>query len=231
VDSSTCYALKDGVWFVGTSVNGPWVVATSVPQVIYTIPASSPLHYVTYVYVYDYTPQTVVVGYTPGCLGTVVPSADVVVYGTGYFYPPLCVGPYWYPWPVTYGFGAGFFWGGVRGFAFRAAAGPIWGGAWGHWRGYYGRDVAINNVHINDINRYDSWNRNVVNSRVRNTMASMSPQQRQQAQQRMQDLSATRPNNVFAGRDGNAYKLGSDGGWDRAGGLGGFHGGFGGFRR
>ena len=58
----------------------------------------------------------------------------VVVYGTGYVYPPVYVGSLWYPPPVTYGgFGAGFFWGSVTGFAFGAAAGALWGGAWGHW--------------------------------------------------------------------------------------------------
>ena len=89
---SSWYALKDGVWFVGTSVNGPWAVADSVPEVIYTIPPSSPLHYVTYVYVYGATPQIVTVGYTPGYYGTVLAPTGVVVYGTGYVYPPVYVG-------------------------------------------------------------------------------------------------------------------------------------------
>ena len=41
-------------------------MAATVPPVIYSIPPSSPLHYVTYVYVYRATPQVVYVGYTPG---------------------------------------------------------------------------------------------------------------------------------------------------------------------
>ena len=56
--------------------------------VIYSIPPSSPLHYFTYVYVYGYTPSVVYVGYTPGYYGTAVSSNGVVVYGTGYYYPP-----------------------------------------------------------------------------------------------------------------------------------------------
>ncbi len=94
VDAKTYYALEDGVWFAGVSPNGPWSVATSVPAVIYTIPPSSPLHYVTYVRVYGATPQNVTVGYTPGYYGTVVAPTDVVVYGTGYVYPPVYVGSY-----------------------------------------------------------------------------------------------------------------------------------------
>ena len=78
-----------------------------VPPVIYSIPPSSPLHYVTYVQVYDVTPQYVVVGYTPGYFGTVVGAGGVVVYGTGYVYAPYIGATVWYPPPVTYGYGGG----------------------------------------------------------------------------------------------------------------------------
>jgi hypothetical protein len=102
VDARDYYALQAGVWFYATSVNGPWMVAPLVPAVIYTIPATSPLHYVTYVRVYGSTAQTVYVGYTPGYMGTVVTPDGVVVYGTGYVYEPW-VGTVWYAPPVTYG--------------------------------------------------------------------------------------------------------------------------------
>jgi len=42
VDAHTYYSVQNGVWFVATSATGPWAVATSVPAVIYSIPASSP---------------------------------------------------------------------------------------------------------------------------------------------------------------------------------------------
>ena len=87
VDATTSCALRAGVWFTTTSQSGPWIVAASVPQVIYTIPVSSSLYYVTYVRVYGATP-VVYVGYTPGYLGTVVAADGVVVYGTGYAYQP-----------------------------------------------------------------------------------------------------------------------------------------------
>ncbi len=80
VDEQSWYACQDGVWFVATSVQGPWTVAASVPAVIYSIPPSSPLHYLTYVQVYGTTPQEVYEGYTPGYLGTEVEDG-VVVYG------------------------------------------------------------------------------------------------------------------------------------------------------
>jgi hypothetical protein len=102
VDAYTFYALQAGVWFTATSVNGPWAVAATVPAVIYTIPPSSPLYYVTFVRVYGSTPEAVYVGYTPGYLGTVVEPDGTVVYGTGYVYQPW-VGTVYYPPPETYG--------------------------------------------------------------------------------------------------------------------------------
>jgi hypothetical protein len=144
VDPSTLYAVKSGVWFTATQITGPWVIATTVPAVIYTIPPSSPLHYVTYVRVYGYTPQVVYTGYTPGYLGTVVSPDGVVVYGTGYVYDPW-IGTVWYPAPVTYGIAAapvynpavGFTFGFALGLATSAWVYPYWGGAYYH-PGYWG---------------------------------------------------------------------------------------------
>ena len=133
VDARNYYAVQNGVWFIATSPAGPWMVATSVPVIIYTIPVSSPLHYVTYVRIYGSTSEVVYVGYTPGYYGTVVTSSSVVVYGTGWYYPPY-VGAYWYGSPYTYGYGAVFTWGYATG----------WGLAYGY--GYWG-GVAATNVY------------------------------------------------------------------------------------
>jgi len=140
VDPQSWYCCQNGVWYVATSVNGPWTVAASVPAVIYTIPTTSPLHYLTYVRVYGSTPDTVYEGYTPGYFGAEVSPDDTVVYGTGYTYDPW-VGDLWYGPPVTWGlgfndcwdpgwgwgFGCGFGWGGVV-----LAPYPWWGGFRGH---------------------------------------------------------------------------------------------------
>ena len=58
------YAVENAVWFKSASPRGPWVVAASVPAVLYTIPPSSPLHYVTDLKIYDVEGDTVYVGYT-----------------------------------------------------------------------------------------------------------------------------------------------------------------------
>jgi hypothetical protein len=108
VNSQSWYACQNGVWYDAPSVYGPWTAATSVPAVVYSIPPSSPLHYLTYVQVYGATPEFVYEGYTPGYWGTEVEDG-VVVYGTGYDYPPW-IGDAWYDWPCTWGFGWGPCW-------------------------------------------------------------------------------------------------------------------------
>lgn len=77
------YCCKDGVWFTTMKPQGPWLVCTQVPEEIYTIPPESPKYNVTYVYVYDSTPETVDVGYTAGYMGEYVAPGGLLVYGAG----------------------------------------------------------------------------------------------------------------------------------------------------
>jgi hypothetical protein len=152
LDAHSWYACQNGVWFVASSLRGPWTIADSVPAVIYSIPPDSALHYLTYVRVFGATPQEVYEGYTPGYLGTEVQDG-VVVYGTGYDYTPW-VGAVWYAAPCTWGcgwgpcwtpwddwcFDFGFGWGcGFGGFAWHRChpPRPWWGPCrdWHHGRG------------------------------------------------------------------------------------------------
>ncbi len=102
VEGRRYFALKAGVWFEAPSVFGAWAVAASVPDVIYTVPTSSPLHHVTYVRVYSASSQVVEVGYTQGYVGSVVTPEGVVVHGSGYVYPSW-IGNTYFPAPMTYG--------------------------------------------------------------------------------------------------------------------------------
>ena len=122
VTPSAYYAVVAGVWFTAPQITGPWAVATSVPEAIYTIPPSSPLYYVTYVRIYEATPNYVYVGYTPGYIGTVVSPYGTVVYGTGYVYSPW-IGSVWYPAPYTYGLAAAPVYNPYVGFTFGFAMG------------------------------------------------------------------------------------------------------------
>ncbi len=134
VSANSWYALQSGIWFTAPAVTGPWIVAVFVPTVIYSIPTSSPLHYVTYVQVYGYTATVVYEGYTPGYYGVVVTADGTVVYGTGYSYPVTVVNNVYYPAPTTYGSGATMSYSPYAGWAFMFAAGY----AVGHSDYYYG---------------------------------------------------------------------------------------------
>ncbi|MEH6813688.1 MAG: hypothetical protein V7677_14230 [Motiliproteus sp.] len=104
------YLCHNAVWFTATSATGPWEVATSVPKVIYTIPASDPAHNVTYVYIYEDPGATTYVtyAYSSGYYGYYA-YGTTVVYGSGWYYPPyyyydpIGYPAYWY-YPPSYGY-------------------------------------------------------------------------------------------------------------------------------
>lgn len=110
------YCCDQGVWFVATSPTGPWTFATSVPEVIYTIPPSNPHYNVTYVTVQEATPTSVTYSQTSGYSGEYVASTGVLMFGVGllvgaalddddhYYYPP-------YPAYYSYGCGARYHYG------------------------------------------------------------------------------------------------------------------------
>jgi hypothetical protein len=204
VDPTYYMALQDGVWFVSSSPARTWLVATSVPPVIYTIPPTAPLYYVTHVYVYGSTPQVVYTGYTPGYYGMVVTPSNLVVYGTGYVYPAWA-GTVWYPLPATYGayaagYGAGVFTGFAFGMAFGAiAASAPWGWhggcCWGGWHGGY--------ANVNIYTRYGNKYYRAATGTIGNTQFA-----------RTQNTALARQgNNVYATHDGNVYRN-TGGGWE-----------------
>ncbi|MEE8524459.1 MAG: hypothetical protein V3T72_11050 [Thermoanaerobaculia bacterium] len=106
------YLCLQGVWFVSSNATGPWQVADSVADEIYTIPVSSPVHHTTYVTVYDSGPDWVTVGYTAAYLGlmiAIIDSDPIVVYGTGWYHPPYVhygPRPVYYPYHHSYGVAA-----------------------------------------------------------------------------------------------------------------------------
>jgi hypothetical protein len=135
------YAVGNAVWFVSSSVNGPWAVATSVPQDIYTIPPSSPLYYVTFLYIAYADGDQVEFAYTPGYTGSYDPGDDSgPFYGTGWYYAPW-VGNYYYGWGWPYGYAYQYRW---------------WDQSW-LWRPAWNR---VGNLYaVNRANLYDTWPR------------------------------------------------------------------------
>jgi hypothetical protein len=209
VDARTYYALYNGVWFVAVAPSGPWLVATGVPAVIYTIPPASPLRYVTYVRVYGATPAVVYVGYTPGYLGTVVTPDGVVVYGTGVVYTPW-VGSVWYPPPPTYGYGAAFAWGATTGFVMGAAVTSA--AIWGCCGSTTNVNVNVTKTTYNSSNVYsNSWSKTTVTSGDKSATAYRGPNSAV--------VTNNQNNNVYASHDGNVYRK-EDGQWEKWNGSG-----------
>ena len=105
------YLCLQGVWFLSTTPQGPWTVASSVPQVIYTIPPSSPVYNVTYVTQTTVSGGDVQCSHTAGYMGAFVVGVGVgaiIATGSGYYHPPyIYYPPYgypvYYPPPYTYG--------------------------------------------------------------------------------------------------------------------------------
>ena len=184
------YLCLQGVWFVATTPNGPWKAADTIPQEVYAIPASSPKYNVTYVTVYDSTPDTVTYGYTDGYMGIYV-GYGVAMWGTGYYYPPYYyMGNYPYPvyWPssyYTYGASAWYnpatgaygrgsaVYGPYGGYARGAAYNPATGGyawgktAWGRYGaaasgGFYSPTTGTWGGSYQASNGYQSWGQSVV---------------------------------------------------------------------
>ena len=125
------YLCYQAVWFSSKSPTGPWEVTTMIPTEIYSIPSSSPAHYVTYVTVVDDDPDYPTYGYTAGYMGVSI-AFGCAMWGSGYYYPPYYhYGggyPVYYPRPVAYGCGATYNpWTGAYG-GYQAAYGP-YGGA------------------------------------------------------------------------------------------------------
>lgn len=137
ITATEWFALKDGVWFTSTSVTGPWTVATFVSPEIYSIPASSPYYYVTFVRVYSTQSDYVLMGYTPGYYGA-YEEDGVIVYGTGYWYDPYYYDNVWIPAPVTYGY------------AVNPAYNP-----WMGWGMGYGMGMAMSDTYY--YNSYPYW--------------------------------------------------------------------------
>ena len=129
----TYYLCVQGVWFTGASATGPWELATTVPQEVYEIPASSPAHHVTYVTVEeddDDSDAWVTFAYVAGYTGMMI-AWGCVVWGSGWYYPPYYGYGAYYRYPVTYGMGAWYNpWSGTYG---RGAGvyGPYGGAGWG----------------------------------------------------------------------------------------------------
>jgi hypothetical protein len=238
------YACDQGIWYDAASPLGPWQVSKKVPDEIYTIPPSNPHYNVTYVKVYDSTPDVVYVGYTPGYTSSYV-SHGCVVYGTGWYYPPYWYGSYFYPRPSTWGFHVR--WNPWYGWSFGLSysTGPFhfsfgyggWGGHWaggwwgpGPYRPYprygYGAAYRAGYRHGYANGRYaggrpvhyGNTNININNNiyaRPSNADRVAQTRNRSARSQQQPAVARDRANNVYTDKQGNVYRRNDNGSWDR----------------
>jgi hypothetical protein len=232
------YCCDQGIWYESASATGPWQVCKKVPDEIYTIPPSNPLYNVTYVKVYDSTPEVVYVGYTPGYTSSYV-SHGCVVYGTGWYYPPYWGPRYYYPHHSTWGFhvrwNPWYGWG----FGLSYSTGPFTfsigfgrGGYWGpgRYRPYprygYGAGYRAGYRHGYAHGRhagggrpahYGNTNININNNiygRPANSDRVARTQDRAGTRQQPA-VARDRANNVYTDKSGNVYRRNDNGSWDR----------------
>lgn len=233
------YAVDNAVWFKADSAQGPWLVADSIPKnEIAKIPPSSPVYNLTYVEIYESTPDVVYTGYYPGYVWS-YPYYGAPVYGTGWYYPPYWGGGYYYPRPSTWGFNIGY--NNWTGWSFGVSwsngflsLGMNWDLGWPtHYRpyhccnGWYGGGyrgpVVINTGDINIGNSVNISNKlnNLNNKRPLHNIYKRSQIKTRLASktQVKRDLKTAisqrdKANNIFADRNGNVLKH-DDGKWQQ----------------
>lgn len=224
------YAVDNGVWFVADEALGPWHVADKIPEdEIQKIPPSSPMYNVTYVHIYESTPEIIYVGYTSGYMWS-FPYYGVPYYGTGWYYPPYW-GAIYYPRPYTWGLHVAYSpWAGwhyglswSNGFI---TIGIGWRGGYGHYHpgyccgGFYGGGYHPRPVpHRGDINIGNSvgGNRPQVNPLMQNNIYNRSENRARVADRSVSHMptkyahtASGRENNVYVDREGNIAQRNGD---------------------
>ncbi|NPA35926.1 MAG: hypothetical protein GXO47_03650 [Chlorobi bacterium] len=222
------YCVDDAIWFVADSPNGPWIVSDVRPEEVNDIPPESEAYNVKYVYIYDSTPDVVYVGYLPGYTWSFA-YHGCVVYGTGYWYHPW-YRHYYYPRPVTWGFGV--HWNPYTGWGFSFGLSYGWIGwrfhpyrGWWGPRGFY-PGYRHGFYHGYRRGYYHGYRRGMANARYRQARYNNLYRQRKNgiryagipANMRERDLNrkarpAARPNNVYTDRNGNIYRRDKSGKW------------------
>ncbi len=218
------YVCRDAVWYTSKDPRGPFAVATSVPDGLKNLPASCPFSNVSYVQVYQSTPEYVWYGYTPGYIGW-YSWYGCPVYGTGWYYRGW-YGPICYPRPVTYGVGVA--WSSNGGWGVAVAGGSRWsvGIAVGGGNGWYGPGGGNNinidrstNINIGNGSGNGSGNRPSNRPAVYDRVAGAEKPRLAEAGNRQRPTAATTPatnrgrENLAVDRDGNIGRPTQNGDW------------------
>ena len=189
--SDAFYCCDSAAWFKAVAAKGPWTLCDSVPEAIYSMPASCPDYPATFVQVYGSDADSVTFGFTSGYVGTYVQDG-AVVFGTGY---DGGVGPQTWGTQAAYDQDTGTFappaagtWGawepavypevlntGWAGWGWYPGWTTAYGWGWGHWGWNGGWDRWWNNWHPYDGNRWNNaWNDRSRADQLRNAAMNRS---------------------------------------------------------
>lgn len=226
------YCVDDAIWFVASKPTGPWTVSDVRPDEVDQIPPESEAYNVKYVYIYETTPEVVYVGYLPGYTYS-YPYGGCVFYGTGYWYRPW-YGHYYYPRPVTFGFGVhwnpysgwGFSFGfsyGWIGWGFHPYSRAYWGPR-GYYPGYrHGYARGYHHGYYHGARHgyaagYRAGQRNSYNNVYHNRSNGVKSTRNVQQMPASRDLNkkarpSAKPNNVYTDKKGNIYQRDKSGNW------------------
>jgi len=194
------YLCQDAVWYLSQHAAGPWQLADSLPEGIYSIPADSPKHHVTFVTVSTVSPEEVTYRYSAGYNGAYV-AHGVVMWGTGYEYPSYFAAGAESPvyWPAAYyTYGASMWYNPVTG---AYARGSLLYGPYGGYTRAAAWDPA---------GRLWSWSR---------PLGSYGPRYRISSGIQTSAASKRKGGDFYAGNDGLVYQRDSSGGWSRSDGA------------
>ncbi|HEY0791034.1 MAG TPA: hypothetical protein VGD78_08210 [Chthoniobacterales bacterium] len=232
------YLCQNAIWFLSSSPTGPWTVAATVPEAIYTIPPSSPVYHVTYVKVESTPRGQVVCSYTSGYTGAYVAgvaTGAALVWGTGYAYQPYIYPgpvPVYRPYYATYGVSAnyypnrgvytvgGYAYGPYGGSGSAAWYNPNTGGygrAYTEQYPYGGRTNASGYNPSTDTSWTTRQGHNYYGQAGTSTVTrgDQTVQTAHVATNYGHTSVAQGENNLYAGHDGNVYKQNSSGDWTK----------------
>ncbi len=222
------YAVDEAVWFTANSPTENWTVATEIPEEINLIPPSSPVYNIKYVYIYDYSPELVYVGYSGGYTGSFL-YQGCLFYGTGYHYKPWYKSKY-YSRPLTFAFGVnrtghnsnisitvgvGYGYGGYGGYGYRGYGG--YGYGFGSYRyatlnGNYEYKKGYERKPLDPINIYNNRTQGVLRTEQvrRNDPFAILPDNQQGI-----DGGYVPPTNLYSDKAGSVYRKTDDGVWQK----------------
>jgi hypothetical protein len=236
------YAVDEAVWFTSDSPTENWVVATEIPEEINKIPPSSPVYNIKFVYIYDYSPEYVYVGYTGGYTGSFL-YQGCLFYGTGYHYKPWYKSKY-YSRPLTFAFGinrtggnskvsvsigvgygyGGYGYGGYGGYGYGGYGGYRgYGGYGGYGSGFGSYRYATLNGNYEFKKGYETKPLdpiNIYNNRTQGVVTTAQVRRNDPFSilpddQQGVDGSYVPPTNLYADKSGGIYKKNDEGIWQQ----------------